>query len=230
MTSSKYTVLQIDMHKGGWISKSFPLWLPISQTMCQITILSFFYLKKRCLMFGTFFGEIGAKVKNLFEIKPHLSKNVCVMSDILCQIKSYGFQMKIFSRFTLWKLFLDFQIAHQISSEWTVLQYTSFESPKLQFFLLLWWIFQNLSKCVIICNKMNSSGPAFSQNILIMSIKIQRNVEMKMQHPNLFQPKNGNSSKNFTSWEIEKWRKSSLSSVNFKDWGILKFAWLLQEN
>ena len=40
-----------------------------------------------------------------------------------------------------------------------------------------------------------------------MSIKIQRNVEMKMQHPNLFQPKNGNSSKHFTSREIEKWRK-----------------------
>ena len=40
-----------------------------------------------------------------------------------------------------------------------------------------------------------------------MSIKIQRNVEMKMQHPNLFQLKNGNSSKNFTSRGIEKWRK-----------------------
>ena len=38
-----------------------------------------------------------------------------------------------------------------------------FDSPKLQFFLLLWWIFQNLSNCVIICNTLNSSGPAFSQ-------------------------------------------------------------------
>ena len=40
-----------------------------------------------------------------------------------------------------------------------------------------------------------------------MSIKIQRNVEMKMQHANLFQPKNGNSSKNFTPRGIEEWRK-----------------------
>ena len=99
--------------------------------------------------------------------------------------------MKIFSRFTLQNLCLDFKITHHICSEWTILQYTSFGSPEIQFCLLLWWIFQNLSNCVIICNTMNSSGFAFSQDVykifLLWAYKSSKK-RGKMQRPNLFQP------------------------------------------
>jgi hypothetical protein len=50
--------------------------------------------------FGTFLGDWSQHEK-LFEIMPPLAKNLSLIANVLCEIKSYGFQMKIFSRFSL---------------------------------------------------------------------------------------------------------------------------------
>ena len=102
---------QVTQVKGGLISGSFSFWLQSPKKRAKSRFLTSIHLERRCSGFFTYFGEIGANVKNFLRLS-----HLYTITFLWCMYLIFFHELKKMTFHKYWQI----TIGHQRGSLWRV--------------------------------------------------------------------------------------------------------------